>query len=668
MAEAEIERMVVRLMGDISQYEKAMKSATKITSDAAKKIGTKISEIGRSISGLGRSLSLRLTAPLTAMGTASLAAFGQFDQAMTESLSIMKVTTEQADRMRRLASDLAFEGKGPQGGTELARSYFYLASAGKDAEQSMALLPKVMGFATAGAFDMSKATDLLTDAQSALGMTMKDAQQDAANMVRLSDALVKANTLANASVEQFSIALTSKAGSAFKAYNIKLEEGMALLAAYADQGIKAELAGNAADRMIRLLTQSVAQNAKEFKKLNIQVFEAGEFRRFSDIMRDMEKALSGMTTEQKAAALTALGFEARMQSVILPLLGTSDALARYSKELQDATGFTEDVANKQMKSFSNQMKVLWNRIKSIGTSIGEILAPYVLKFSDALASVIRFWRQSSPEFKKTIVFIGLFLALLGPAIVFVGKIVTAFGMFITVVSMAAGAIVTLGPTILAVVKGIALLGLAIWALRKPISEVLGWMGSKLGELGRILYQTVAPGFREVTMGLDGAWDRLMERMKLAWAKTVLWMADTMASVLPIPKGMKRDIEFLRQGIGIKEKSLEIEYKRMLIRKALANIDKAMEQRRQAQAAAAASLGSSPKKAMGLMGRAEASPGVEAAAVGSAEAMTRIFAFRDTGPGRAEERTADEVLRIRQILEVMEAQGQPLANANLMGAF
>jgi hypothetical protein len=49
-------------------------------------------------------------------------------------------------------------------------------------------------------------------------------------------------------------------------------------------------------------------------------------------------------------------------------------------------------------------------------------------------------------------------------------------------------------------------------------------------------------------------------------------------------------------------------------------------------------------------------------------MTRIFAFRDTGPGRAEERTADEVLRIRQILEVMEAQGQPLANANLMGVF
>ena len=73
--------------------------------------------------------------------------------------------------------------------------------------------------------------------------------------------------------------------------------------------------------------------------------------------------------------------------------------------------------------------------------------------------------------------------------------------------MAAGAIVTLGPTILAVVKGIALLGLTIWALRKPISEVLGWMGSKLGELGRILYQTVAPGFREVTMGLEGAWDR-----------------------------------------------------------------------------------------------------------------------------------------------------------------
>ena len=60
-----------------------------------------------------------------------------------------------------------------------------------------------------------------------------------AQMSRVSDVLVRANTLANATVQQFSTALTSKAGAALKSFNKDVEEGVAVLAAMADQGIKA---------------------------------------------------------------------------------------------------------------------------------------------------------------------------------------------------------------------------------------------------------------------------------------------------------------------------------------------------------------------------------------------------------------------------------------------
>jgi len=91
-------------------------------------------------------------------------------------------------------------------------------------------------------FDMARATDLLTDAQSALGLTIRDdAIANMEEMVRVSDVLVRANTLANASVEQFSVALTTKSGAALRALNKDMEEGVAVLAAFADQGIKGEV-------------------------------------------------------------------------------------------------------------------------------------------------------------------------------------------------------------------------------------------------------------------------------------------------------------------------------------------------------------------------------------------------------------------------------------------
>jgi hypothetical protein len=80
-----------------------------------------------------------------------------------------------------------------------------------DAEASIAALPRVAQFAQAGMFDMSRATDLLTDAQSALGLTIRDdAVKNMENMIKVSDVLVRANTLSNATVEQFSTSLTTK--------------------------------------------------------------------------------------------------------------------------------------------------------------------------------------------------------------------------------------------------------------------------------------------------------------------------------------------------------------------------------------------------------------------------------------------------------------------------
>jgi len=405
----------------VNKFSQKTKIALASVGAKIQSVSTKMKTMGKSATALGRSISLRLTAPLVLMGAASIKAFASFDQAMTESTSIMKVTVAQTEEMREAALSLSKESA--QGPAELARSFFFLASAGFDAERSIAALPLVTKFATAGAFDMAQATDLLTDAQSALGLASKDAQVSLTNMTRVADVLVKANTLANASVEQFSIALTSKAGAALKSFNKDIEEGVAVLAALADQGIKAQLAGNALDRMIRLLSKASQDNQEAFEEFGFTVFDStGKMRNMADIIGNLEEALTGMSDQQKAATLTALGFEARVQGVILPLLGTSKAIRQYEKDLRDAGGTTETVADKQMKSFANQMKKVKNQIVVAAISIGQTLVPAFKEFAKFVADTATKWTELNATTKKWILIAAGIAAAIGPLLILFGTL------------------------------------------------------------------------------------------------------------------------------------------------------------------------------------------------------------------------------------------------------
>lgn len=363
-----------------------------------------------SILAATKAMAVGVTGALAAIALAGVVQFGQFEKAMVKSTAIMTdVTAGLRSEMEKTARLIATESI--TSAEKLAEGYFFLASAGLSAEQSIKALNVVNTFAIAGAFDMALATDLLTDAQSALGLTVKDTTQNMINMTRISDVLVKANTLANATVEQFSTALTREAGAAMKSFNIDVEEGVAVLAAFADQGVKAELAGTSLSRILRLMTSAAVKNAEAYKEMGIEVFDSsGNLRNMGDIVADLEGALGGLSDQSRTVALDTLGFKARVQGVILPLLGTSNAIKEYEKNLRSAGGTTQDVADKQMKSFFAQLTITWNRIKDILFTIGDQLTPALRILNEALSESV----GNSTELNKSF---GTFASNIGPAFI-----------------------------------------------------------------------------------------------------------------------------------------------------------------------------------------------------------------------------------------------------------
>jgi TP901 family phage tail tape measure protein len=340
-----------------------------------------LTEAEKALNGLSKAAGIALAAvgaAVAGIAVKSVQEFAKFDAALTQSKAIMgDLTKVMEDDMARAAREVAkattFSAE------EAGQSFFYLASAGLDAEASIAALPRVAQFAQAGMFDMSRATDLLTDAQSALGLTIRDdAVKNMENMIKVSDVLVRANTLSNATVEQFSTSLTTKAGPALRTLGKDMEEGVAVLAAFADQGIKGEEAGTQLSIVLRDLSTKAIKNKEDFAQFGVSVFDAnGEMRNLGDIIANLEMALDGMSDETQKATLLQMGFADRSVQSILALLGTSDAIKAYETELRSATGFTDQVANKQLETFNSQLKLLESAFIDVAIQIGEELTPYL---------------------------------------------------------------------------------------------------------------------------------------------------------------------------------------------------------------------------------------------------------------------------------------------------
>jgi TP901 family phage tail tape measure protein len=304
----------------------------------------------------------------------SIRASSEFNDAFIKSTAIMgDLSRAMRDDMTQAAEQVAktttFSAK------EAAEAYFFLASAGMDAAQSINAMPQVAQFAQAGTFDLATATDLLTDAQSALGMTIRDdVIKNMENMGRVSDVLVKANTVANASVAQFSEALTTKAGASLRQWHKDVEEGVAVLAVFADQGRKGAEAGTGLSIVLRDLSTKAIKNADAFKEYGLAVFDSNEkMRNIADIVADLEGVLGDMSDAQAKATLLQLGFSDKSVVFIQSLIGMSDQIKRYEEELRKAGGTTELVAGKQMQSFAAQVKLVQNNWELLLKTLGDFI-------------------------------------------------------------------------------------------------------------------------------------------------------------------------------------------------------------------------------------------------------------------------------------------------------
>lgn len=295
------------------------------------------------------------------------------DDALTQSTAIMAhVSGPQRNAMEQAARSMAQQWG--MSATTIANGFYYLASAGMDTQQSIRALPQVVAFAKAGMFDLETATSLAVDAQTAMGLRSKDADKNLAGLARTTDVLTEAANASNGSVEQFSEALTNKAAAAGKAFGVSLEETTGVLAAFADTGIKGRRAGEGFSILLRELTT----NADKLQALGVAVYDVnGNLLPLDQTIAGLEKRLAGLSVEQKVAVISAAGFSDEGRKMVLQLLGSSNAIKRYTEDLKKAGGATQDVAKKQLQSIVSQLALIREKAIELGRKGIDGLAIFV---------------------------------------------------------------------------------------------------------------------------------------------------------------------------------------------------------------------------------------------------------------------------------------------------
>lgn len=296
MADVEVGKVKYRveldnsgLNKDVSQTENTIASKLDgISGTLNKQFGyTILKDVGGAIASAGKAL--------VGFAADSVQVGQTFDAAMSQVAATMGITTDQIGELRDFAQEM---GATTQfSATQAAEALNYMALAGYDAETSMEMMPNVLNLAAAGAMDLARASDMVTDASSALGLDL----EQTTDMV---DQMAKAASKSNTSVAQLGDAILTVGGTAkqLTGGTVELSTALGILA---DSGIKGAEGGTHLRNILLALSPQTDKAANAMEALGFTAYDAeGNLRPLNEVFAQLQASLDGMTAEERQNVLS----------------------------------------------------------------------------------------------------------------------------------------------------------------------------------------------------------------------------------------------------------------------------------------------------------------------------------------------------------------------------
>ncbi len=255
-----------------------------------------------------------------------------------------------------------------------AEALNFMGMAGYSAAQAIEALPGVLDLATAGGLDLGRASDIVTDSLTAMGLGVNE-------LAGFSDVLIGTITRSNTNIEMLGESLKYAAPVA-SVMGYEIEQLAAMLGTLANAGIKASDAGTD-------LRQAMVRNAKAAKELGTAEDD------LIGTLKAAKEAGWGVNEVTKNYGMIAA-------KSVLVLMRQLDGYGKLEKQLRNVTGETQKLAEIKLDTLAGDWQIFRSAVEGTSLEIFEDLNSSLraaVKTATELLSVIEgIWKYSGLKF------------------------------------------------------------------------------------------------------------------------------------------------------------------------------------------------------------------------------------------------------------------------------
>lgn len=388
------QREIVDTEGKLKSLESQLdQSKTKLQSvaDGFEKAGSKMKSVGDSVTGAGKAMTVGVTAPVVAAGTA----VSKF--AIDQEKSFAKVSTlltGSSDDYNRYKKDIrtassemgvAFD--------EYAESVYGSISAGVDQADAIKFTADAVKLAKGGFTDTATAVDVVTTSLNAYGMETEDA-------TKVMDMLVTTQNLGKTTVDELASSLGAVIPSA-TSQNVSLEQLNASYAALTKNGIGTAEAGTAIKAMFNELGKSGSKTDKILREKTGKSFS--ELQE-SGVTLDEVLSVVSDSAEESGLKIGDVFSSSEAASAALTLAGSGAGDFKESLDaMSNSAGATEEAFQKMNDTTGQKMQEAVIKMQNAGAQIGDVLLPFIAKAAEFIARLAEKFAAISPQMQKMIV-------------------------------------------------------------------------------------------------------------------------------------------------------------------------------------------------------------------------------------------------------------------------
>ena len=413
---ASLSSLNFRLTANIAPFRKGLNKAER-----------SMDKFGRNMQRTGKNLSMKLTAPLAALGAMSFNVFRDFELEMAKVKAVSGATADEfkllSDNAKELGRSTIFSAR------EVAGLQLEFAKLGFTAKQITGVTEATLNLAQASGSDLARSAEVA-------GATLRGFGLDVSETGRVTDVMAKSFSTSSMDMESFAEGMKMVAPIA-KSAGMSLEETTAMMSLLANAGVKGSMAGT----QLRRIISELATTGKPT----------------TEAIRDL--AESGLTLVD---AKDEVGRAA--QGALTILAGSVDQINPMTEALKNSAGAAEEMADVMDMTAAGASKALGSAVEGLAIEFGGLISVALTPVIKKLTQFATFVNELPKGMKIFVAVVAALAAGIGPLIFVAGSLVrvmTALRAATILQTIATGA---LGVAVQIATSPITLIAIAIFAL------------------------------------------------------------------------------------------------------------------------------------------------------------------------------------------------------------